>query len=65
MERPGATRVASINEQFVVPDAVDDAVIGDPTVVAGAAALLLALLTVSFQAIKAAIVNPVKSLRTE
>jgi len=34
-------------------------------VVAGIAALLIALLTVSFQAIKAAIANPVKSLRTE
>jgi hypothetical protein len=34
-------------------------------VVAGALALLIALLTVSFQAIKAAIANPVKSLRTE
>jgi putative ABC transport system permease protein len=33
--------------------------------VAGFAALLIALLTVSFQAIKAAIANPVKSLRTE
>ena len=33
--------------------------------VAGLAALLIALLTVSFQAIKAAIANPVKSLRTE
>lgn len=32
---------------------------------AGLAALLIALLTVSFQAIKAAIANPVKSLRTE
>ena len=32
---------------------------------AGAIALLIALLTVSFQAIKAAVVNPVKSLRTE
>ncbi len=32
---------------------------------AGAAALLIALLTVSYQAIKAAIANPVKSLRTE
>ncbi|MEP7109989.1 MAG: ABC transporter permease [Ferruginibacter sp.] len=32
---------------------------------AGTAALLIALLTVSFQAIKAAIANPVKSLRTE
>ena len=32
---------------------------------AGAAALLVALLTVSFQAGKAAIANPVKSLRTE
>ena len=33
--------------------------------VAGIAALLIAMLTVSFQAIKAAIANPVKSLRTE
>jgi putative ABC transport system permease protein len=32
---------------------------------AGAAALVITLLTVSFQAIKAAIANPVKSLRTE
>jgi putative ABC transport system permease protein len=34
-------------------------------VIAGVVALLIALLTVSFQAIKAAIANPVKSLRTE
>lgn len=34
-------------------------------VLAGAAALVIALFTVSFQAIKAAIANPVKSLRTE
>ena len=34
-------------------------------IVAGFAALLIALLTISFQAIKAAIANPVKSLRTE
>jgi putative ABC transport system permease protein len=33
--------------------------------VAGMAALLIAILTVSFQAIRAAITNPVKSLRTE
>ncbi|MEO8110885.1 MAG: ABC transporter permease [Ginsengibacter sp.] len=33
--------------------------------IAGALALLIALITVSFQAIKAAIANPVKSLRTE
>lgn len=33
--------------------------------VAGSVALLVALLTVSFQAIKAALANPVKSLRTE
>ncbi len=33
--------------------------------VAGAIALLIALMTVSFQAIKAAIANPVKSLRAE
>lgn len=33
--------------------------------IAGVVALLIALLTVSFQAIKAAIANPVKSLRTE
>ena len=32
---------------------------------AGAGAIVIALLTVSFQAIKAAIANPVKSLRTE
>ena len=32
---------------------------------AGVVALLIALLTVSFQAIKAALANPVKSLRTE
>lgn len=34
-------------------------------VIAGTAAILIALITVSFQAIKAAITNPVKSLRTE
>ena len=34
-------------------------------VIAGIAAALIALLTISFQAIKAAIANPVKSLRTE
>jgi putative ABC transport system permease protein len=34
-------------------------------VATGIAALLIALITVSFQAIKAAIANPVKSLRTE
>jgi len=33
--------------------------------IAGLSTLLIALLTVSFQAIKAAIANPVKSLRTE
>jgi putative ABC transport system permease protein len=33
--------------------------------VAGVSALLIALLTISFQSIKAAIANPVKSLRTE
>ncbi|MEO9053127.1 MAG: ABC transporter permease [Ginsengibacter sp.] len=33
--------------------------------IAGLAAILIALLTVSFQAIKAAIANPVKSLRSE
>ncbi len=33
--------------------------------IAGIAAILIALLTVSFQAIKAALSNPVKSLRTE
>ncbi|HEY8659104.1 MAG TPA: FtsX-like permease family protein, partial [Hanamia sp.] len=32
---------------------------------AGFLALLIALLTVSFQAIKAAVANPIKSLRTE
>jgi putative ABC transport system permease protein len=34
-------------------------------IAAGIFALLIALITVSFQAIKAAIANPVKSLRTE
>lgn len=34
-------------------------------IIAGVAALLIALLTVSYQAIKAALSNPVKSLRTE
>lgn len=34
-------------------------------VLAGSSALIIALLTVSFQAIKAALANPVKSLRTE
>jgi ABC-type antimicrobial peptide transport system permease subunit len=33
--------------------------------IAGTAAILIALITVSFQAIKAAIANPVESLRTE
>jgi len=33
--------------------------------IAAIAALLVALITVSFQAIKAAVANPVKSLRTE
>jgi len=34
-------------------------------IIAGAGALLIAIITVSFQAIKAAIANPVKNLRTE
>ena len=33
--------------------------------IAGCAALVMALLTISFRAIKAALANPVKSLRTE
>jgi putative ABC transport system permease protein len=34
-------------------------------VLAGIVAVVIALLTVSFQSIKAALMNPVKSLRTE
>jgi ABC-type antimicrobial peptide transport system permease subunit len=34
-------------------------------IIAGAASLLIALITISFQAIKAALSNPIKSLRTE
>ncbi|HXL57399.1 MAG TPA: FtsX-like permease family protein, partial [Chitinophagaceae bacterium] len=34
-------------------------------IIAGAAALLIALITISFQAIRAAVANPVKNLRTE
>jgi len=34
-------------------------------VFAGIAAIIIAFVTISFQAIKAAIANPVKSLRTE
>jgi putative ABC transport system permease protein len=34
-------------------------------VLAGIVALFIALITVSFQAIKAAVANPIKSLRTE
>jgi ABC-type antimicrobial peptide transport system permease subunit len=34
-------------------------------IAAGAGAMLITLLTISFQAIKAAVANPVKSLRTE
>jgi putative ABC transport system permease protein len=33
--------------------------------VAGFAAIVIALITITFQTIKAAIANPVKSLRTE
>jgi ABC-type antimicrobial peptide transport system permease subunit len=33
--------------------------------IAGVAAILIAMITISFQAIKAAIANPVKSLRSE
>jgi ABC-type antimicrobial peptide transport system permease subunit len=34
-------------------------------VIAGIAAIVITIITISFQAIKAAIANPVKSLRTE
>jgi len=34
-------------------------------IITGASVLLITLLTISFQSIKAAIANPVKSLRTE
>jgi putative ABC transport system permease protein len=34
-------------------------------IAAGLLAILIALITISFQAVKAAIANPVKSLRTE
>jgi putative ABC transport system permease protein len=34
-------------------------------VLAGSGAVLIALLTISFQSVKAAIANPVKSLKTE
>jgi len=34
-------------------------------VLAGVLAMVIALLTVSFQAVKAAVANPVESLRTE
>jgi len=34
-------------------------------IMAGFAAILITIITVSFQAIKAAVANPVKSLRTE
>jgi len=34
-------------------------------VVAGLSVLLISLITISFQAIKAAVANPVKNLRTE
>jgi putative ABC transport system permease protein len=34
-------------------------------IAAGIVAAIIALLTISFQAIKAAVANPVKSLRTE
>jgi ABC-type antimicrobial peptide transport system permease subunit len=34
-------------------------------ILAGAGSIILTLLTISFQAIKAALMNPVKSLRTE
>jgi putative ABC transport system permease protein len=38
---------------------------GGVLVLAGLSALLIALFTISFQAIKAAVANPVKSLRAD
>jgi putative ABC transport system permease protein len=38
---------------------------GSTFLLAGAGALLIAVLTISFQAIKAALANPVESLRSE
>jgi len=32
---------------------------------AGASAIVIALLTVSYQAVRAALINPIRSLRTE
>jgi len=34
-------------------------------IIAGIAAIMITIITISFQAIKAAVANPVKSLRTE
>jgi hypothetical protein len=53
-----------ISGQSIDPSSID-ILIAVYFVLAGAGALLIALATISFQALKAALANPVKSLRSE